>query len=230
MYSDDFINSDGFNKETYFKLIKDTWQSYPDISYSTVIKNINCSGNYATAEVTEKAVATSEEILSEDDIVTGELHSSADTIYYFKKSGSGWLISSEKILRETSSLTYGEARYTNIELSGPNQINAGEQYSALLTVDRPKNCVVVASLNQEKIVYPAQNAQDSFRKLSDDNTLERIFTSNKENVNEYVVASVALTRADASIYLSGLGFVMTRVNIIPENNSIKQEDENVESK
>ena len=40
LYADDFVNSDGFNKDIYFKLIEETWKTYPDISYITDIKNI----------------------------------------------------------------------------------------------------------------------------------------------------------------------------------------------
>ena len=29
LYSDNFVNSDGFDKETYFKLIQETWEVYP---------------------------------------------------------------------------------------------------------------------------------------------------------------------------------------------------------
>lgn len=38
LYADDFVNSDGFNKDVYFKLIEETWDIYPDIVYKTDIK------------------------------------------------------------------------------------------------------------------------------------------------------------------------------------------------
>ena len=36
LYSDDFVNSDGFNKEAYVKLIEETWKTYPDITYKLI--------------------------------------------------------------------------------------------------------------------------------------------------------------------------------------------------
>ena len=37
LYTKDFVNSDGFNKEVYFDLIKDTWKTYPDIVYKSSV-------------------------------------------------------------------------------------------------------------------------------------------------------------------------------------------------
>ena len=40
LYSQNFVDNDGYNKEVYFSLIEDTWDTYPDITYETKIKNI----------------------------------------------------------------------------------------------------------------------------------------------------------------------------------------------
>ena len=235
LYSGDFVNADGFNKEVYFKLIKDTWKTYPDISYTTKIKNIEFSGNYATVEVDETAVATSKDEVG-DLVAIGELYSTADSIYYLEKIGSKWLISSEQVLKETSSLKYGDARYTNIELSSPTQIKSGQSYTATLKVDAPSDSVVVASINQEEITYPQKTRDEVFRKMPEDNILERVFVANKNNINEYTVASVGITKSEiydstkVRVYMGGLAFIMTRVNVVPENNFIKLEDENGKAK
>ena len=74
-----------------------------------------------------------------------------------------------------------------------------------------------------------------FRKLSGDN-LERVFKSNSDNINEYAVASIGLTHTEnydedrIRVYMSGLGFIMTRINVVPENKYIKLEDKNEQSK
>ena len=57
-----------------------------------------------------------------------------------------------------------------------------------------------------------------FRKLPDDNILERLFISNTDNVNEYIVASIGITKADISdlsikLSLTGFGYQITRVNV-----------------
>lgn len=230
LYSKEFVNSDGFNKEVYFKLIKETWETYPDISYKTQINKIEVGENYATVYVNEFAVATSKETVEELTVI-GELYSTSKCVYYLEKQGSKWLISSEKVLDETSTLKYGDARYADIDLNVPKQIGAGKEYTASLNVVTPIDSVIIASISKENIVYPQTKSEDAFRKLTDNSVLERVFTSNKNNVNEYAVASVGITRAEsvsdtqARIYMGGLAFIMTRINVIPENKFIQTESE-----
>lgn len=229
LYANDFVNSDGFNKDVYFKLIEETWKTYPDITYKTEIKNIEFSDNYATVFTYETAVATSQEEIG-DLTAIGELYSTSQCVYYLEKQGTKWLINSEKIIEETSTLKYGDARYINIELNAPKQIGANKDYTTTLKVDAPKDSVVIASINKENIVYPQTKSDDAFRKIPDDNILERVFLSNKDNVNEYAVASIGITRAEnytdnqIRVYMGGLAFIMTRINVIPENKFIKLED------
>lgn len=231
LYAKDFTNSDGFNKEVYFKLIKETWETYPDIIYKTHINNIEFSDNYATVVVDETAIATSKETVGELSVI-GELYSTSKCAYFLEKQGTKWVISSEKILDETSTLKYGNARYSKIELSAPKQIGANQDYTATLKVTAPKDSAVIASISKENIVYPQTKAEDAFRRLTGDNILERVFHSNSENVNEYTVASVGITRAEPTytpdevrVYMGGLAFIMTRVNVVPKNKFVKIEDE-----
>ena len=231
LYAKDFTNSDGFNKEVYFKLIKETWETYPDIIYKTHINNIEFSDNYATVVVDETAIATSKETVGELSVI-GELYSTSKCVYFLEKQGTKWVISSEKILDETSTLKYGNARYSKIELSAPKQIGANQDNTATLKVTSPKDSAVIASISKENIVYPQTKAEDAFRRLTGDNILERVFHSNSENVNEYTVASVGITRAEPTytpdevrVYMGGLAFIMTRVNVVPKNKFVKIEDE-----
>ena len=232
-YSNDFINSDGFNKEIYFKLIKDTFESYPDITYKTYIHNIQVADNHATVYVTETAVATTKEEIGEFETV-GELLSASNCIYHFEKHGTVWLIESEQVLEETSTLKYGEARYINIELNSPKLVGSDKFYTSTLKVDAPKGTTVVASISKENIVYPQVKAEEAFRRLPSDNIIERVFKSNSSNVNEYNVASIGITHAEnydekhIKVYLNGLAFIMTRVNVIPENKSAKIEEDKKE--
>ena len=221
LYANNFVNSDGFNKDVYFKLIEETWKTYPDITYKTEIKNIEFSDNYATVFTNEVAIATSQEEIG-DLTAIGELYSTSQCVYYLEKQGAKWLINSEKIIEETSTLKYGDARYINIELNAPKQIGANKDYTTTLKVDAPKDSIVIASINKENIVYPQTKSDDAFRK--------RVFLSNKDNVNEYAVASIGITRAEnytdnqIRVYMGGLAFIMTRINVIPENKFIKLED------
>ena len=225
LYSKDYVNSDGFNLDTAFQMVKDTWETYPDITYKTNIRHIEFTDNYATVITEEKAFASPKETFGEIEVV-GELYSDSKCVYYLEKMGSNWLISSERVIDEVSTLKFGEARYINMELNVPKQIGAGKYYTTTLKVDAPKGVYMVGSINQEKITYPQDKSEEAFRVISD-NVLERVFKTNKDSVNESIVASVGFTHAQnydkekIRVYLSGLAFIMTRVNVIPENKFVR---------
>lgn len=231
VYSKDFVNSDGFNYDIYMKMVEDTWETYPDITYSTQINNIEFTDNYARVLVTETAVSAPKEQIGDFETV-GELYSTAKCIYHLQKHGEIWLIESEDVLEETSTLKYGGARYVNVKLDTPKQIGAGKYYTTTLKIDVPHGVDAVASISREKIVYPQTKTEDNFRRVSNDNILERVFMSNQENVNEYAIASVGLAQAqeqgeNINIHMRGLAFIMTRVNVIPENKFVNIEDKKV---
>ncbi len=233
IYSDDFINNDGYDKKVYFKLIKETWETYPDITYSTKIKDIKVYSDYATVQTEETAYATTTED-SELISARGELQAYAICMYHLKKINNNWLIAGENILEEKSTLKYGDARFIKMDLSAPSFINAGEEYTSELKIDLPKDDIVIASINKEKIIQPASKSEDAFRRLPEDQILERMFISNTDNVNEYNIASVGVTKTEpvsetqVRVYMNGLAFVMTRVNVVPKNNFIKIEDEDAQ--
>lgn len=228
LYADSFINADGLNKDIYFDLIKKTWESYPDIKYEIGVKNIEINGNHAIAQVIEKATATT---TSKSGIVNekGLLESVSDSVYYLDKINNKWLINSDHIIYEKTFLRYGSAKNTKIDLIAPCQISADAQYTSTLEIQPPKDSLIIASIGREIITYPQSVAEEVFRKLPQDGTLERVFKSNDKNINEYAVASFGITKAEINkgteikIYITGLGFVMSRVNVIPKNEFIKVE-------
>ncbi len=229
LYANDFVNNDGFNKDVYFKLVEDTWNVYPDITYSAKIRAINVQGKFATAVVDEKAIAVAYDVVADVKVV-GELYSTSKCIYYFEKTSQGWKIKSENVLDEISALKYGDARYIDIHLNTPKQIAAGNYYTSSLVVDVPENVMAVVAISRETISYPQKKAEESFRLLPDDNILERIFLANSDNVNEYNIASVATSRAyeedgQTKVVMSGAAFIMSRVNVVPENKMINMEAE-----
>ncbi len=231
LYAENFINCDGYNKEVYFSLVKETWQTYPDITYTTEIQDIKLNGDYATVKTEETAVAT---IQDDEDLIAslGELNSTSHCIYHLEKTSGRWLITGEDIIDEISTLKYGDARFVKMTLESPAMVGAGQEYNANLKVDLPSDAIVIASINQEKIVNPAKEPEEKFRKLSDNQRLSRIFKANTENLNEYNVASVGITRTEAvsdtkvRVYMNGIAFIMTRVNVVPKNNFAKPEDSN----
>lgn len=232
-YSKDFVSVDGFNKELYIKLIKDTWKTYPDVTYTTKIKDIVLNNNYAVVYTDETAIATSSDVI-EDVLMPGELYAVSKNVYNLEKIGQQWFIISENILEETSALKYGDTRYTNFRLNSPKSVGFGKYYTVSLEVDAPKDAIVVASINKESVVYPQTEHKNSFRRLEDVNTIERVFLSNTENLNEFAIATVGIVMPSnykqkiGKIYRGGFAFIMKRINVIPENKFI--EDENGKNK
>ncbi|MFI3300877.1 MAG: hypothetical protein R3Y28_05585 [Candidatus Gastranaerophilales bacterium] len=233
LYSEKFVNSDGFNKEVYFKLIEDTWISYPDIKYASKINNIDIVGNNATIYVEENAYAI-EKSYSDDEETQGQLFSLGECVYFVEKIGEKWFLIGEKIIKETSVLKYGDAKSIYIDLSVPAQVAAGQEYTATLKVNTRSNELALASINNEEITYPQSHKEDNYRKLSESNTLERVFIANSNNTNEYATASVGIATSEIydktklKVYMSGLAFIVTRLNVLPQNNFVDLEKAKIE--
>lgn len=226
LYADKYTNADGLNKNVYFDLIKRTWEAYPDIKYKMSIKNLAINGNTAVVQISEAAQATTN---SKSGVIDekGLLQSFSDSVYYLEKINNEWLITSDTILFEKTFLRYGATKDIDVDLFAPAQIYADTEYTSSLKIIPPKDSLVIASLGKENITYPQTIADEIFRKLPDNGVLERVFKSNDKNINEYAVASFGVTQAEIKngteikIYITGLGFIMSRVNVIPKNEFIK---------
>lgn len=229
LYADKYTNTDGLTKNIYFDLIKKTWDSYSDIKYKIDIKNIEVNNNLAIAQVNESALATTN---SKSGVVgqKGLLESASNSVYFLEKINNEWLITSDHILAEKTFLRYGTAKTTDVDLIAPYQLPSNTPYTTSLKIEAPKDSFVIASLGQENITYPQKVADEIFRKLPEGGILERVFRSNDKNINEYAVASFGITRAEINkgaeikIYVTGLGYIMSRVNVIPKNDFIKVAD------
>lgn len=213
-FDTNYINSDGFDLKTYSCLVNDVWKSYKDIKYELDIKSIKTNGKNATVEVVEKSIAK----LPVNEVFSGELESCAECTYYLRKTNGKWKVYSDHISKETTSMLYGDALNLDIKLSAPDEINANEEYCATLEFTPPYETMAIASIASDIIKYPQDATKEVFRPLPDSNILERLFTANSHNANEYVVASIGLTKAaveDLSIKLSltGFGYKIKRVNV-----------------
>ena len=225
-YDKDYVNADGFNLETYSNLVKDVWDTYDNIVYGIKIKDISVKDDSATVEVTETSYADIPVSSTMDGVLTSE----SNSIYYLKKNGGDWKEASDKVLSETTSMLYGDAKNLDIKLSAPVEIQAGKEYTASLEFTPPEDVIAIASIASDKVEYPQKQPKEVYRKFPDDNILERLFISNSDNVNEYVVASIGLTKADVEdlsikLSLTGFGYKIVRVNVIPKS----EEAENVKN-
>ncbi len=225
-YDKNYVSGDGFNLETYSKLVKETWDLYGRIQYDIKINDIDIKEDSAVVNVTETSYA--EVPVSEK--MDGELKSASKSIYYLKKIDGKWKVTSDSVLTEDTSLLYGEAMDLDIKLTAPKEIPANTEYTASLEFIPPKDSIAIASIAMDKVEYPQKQAKEVFRKLPEDNILERLFVSNSDNVNEYIIASIGLTRADITdlsikLSLTGFGYQITRVNVTPpqkEDNNVKE--------
>ncbi len=226
-FDKDYVNADGFNLDTYSQLVRDLWETYDNIEYEMTIKDISVKDDMATVSVTETSFAQIPAPHQLDGVLTSE----ADSVYYLKKSNGDWKVTSDKVISETTSLLYGDAKDLDIKLTAPQEIQAGKEYTASLEFTPPDDVIAIASIASDKVEYPQKQAKEVYRKLPDDNILERIFVSNSDSVNEYVVASIGLTKADISdlsikLSLTGFGYKIIRVNVVPESS----EDVNVKDR
>ena len=229
LYSDNYINNDGFDKKTYFKSIEKTWETCKDLSYTTKIVAINVDGDNANVQVEESATGTIVDKLLDSIPIAGEIHSSSKGIYYLTKINGKWYISGEVSLSDESSLLYGDARFMNIELQAPTQVSAGDTYSVTLKVDADSETFIVGSIDHDPVTYPSTTPKSELRALNS-GTLERYIKANTDNLNEYAVASMAISKVkkfapeNVRVYMAGIACVMKRINVIPKNNFIKLED------
>lgn len=224
-YDKKYVNSDGFNLEIYSTLVKDIWKTYDNIKYGIKIKNISVEDDKAVAELTETSYAQ----IPLTDKFSGELKSESNSVYFLQKINGEWKVVSDSVLDETTSMLYGEAKNLDIKLTVPTQIPANTEYSAMLEFTPPKETYAVASIASDKVEYPQKQAQEVYRVLPEDNILERLFTSNSDNANEYIIASIGLTKAavdDLNIKLSltGFGYTIKRVNVIPQNKLVTKDE------
>lgn len=218
-FDSSYVNSDGFNLETYSKLVKDIWKTYDNIVYDIDIKKVTINGNKASAEITETSFAE----IKMTKAYEGELKSISDTVYDLEKINGRWKVVSDTVLDEKTSMLYGSAKGLDIKLTVPNNIEANKEYCATLEFTPPQDTLAIASIASDIVEYPQKPTEEVFRALPEDNILERLFTSNTKNANEYIVASIGITKTDIcdlnlKLSLTGFGYAIKRVNVIHEKN------------
>ena len=126
---------------------------------------------------------------------------------------------------------YGDAKFMNIEIQAPTQVLSGETYTATVKVDADEDTFVVGSIDHDMVTYPPSTPKSALRVLPKTQVLERYLKANTSNANEYTVASLAISRAKNSgrsgmkIYMSGLACVMRRINVIPNNELVRIEED-----
>jgi hypothetical protein len=221
-YSSNYTSTDKLTKLQMIDLIKNTWESCPDIKYYTTVKSIKADNNKAIIEFEETITATTKnksDITKDKGIVSGK----SINIFYLEKCENGWLITSDKITAEESTVKYGAAKLINSSLDVPLQAVSGETYTASLKTDMPQEIFAIASISSVPIIYPAKKAEEVFRQVEPGlNILERVIKSNKNGFNELVSASISYCEAQRNSYTNldikttGLAVIIKRVNVVPK--------------
>ncbi|HIS89610.1 TPA: nuclear transport factor 2 family protein [Candidatus Avigastranaerophilus faecigallinarum] len=228
LYSDDYINNDGFNKETIFKMMEMASGAYKDVSYVTEIESIKVEGNYAVVKAHE--LATGETIKVIEKLKdTGSITSEIYYTDYLRKDGNKWKIIATDINSEKVELKYGEAKNMIVDICAPQKVPEGSEYEVTMKTKTPDGVFAVGSIVNEPIVYPQVQAKDVFRSIKSE-TLSRILKANKDKNNEYATVSIAITRAQVQppslvLNMTGMAFVMKRVNVLSLNKNVKLDKE-----
>ena len=223
-YDKDYKNGDGYDLEVYSKLVKELWQNYNNIKYGIKIKDITFEEN-GIAKV--QLVETSHADIPVTKKMNGILNSEANSVYYLKKTDGKWKVVSDKIIDEVTSMLYGDATNLDIKLTAPKEVTPGYEYTASLEFVPPKDTFAIASIAKDNVEYPQKQAKEVFRRMPEDNILERLFIANSDNYNEYVIASIGLTKADIKdlsikLSLTGYGYQIIRVNVVDKEKSDKE--------
>ena len=233
MYTEDYANNDGFNKKTVFEMMDMASSSYKEVVYNTEIESIVVDGNYAVLRAKEVATVETEKVferVNDNGKITSELR----FVDYMKKEGNNWKISATEVIYEKVALMYGEAKSLAVDISAPDCVPAGSEYDVTIKASTPEHTFLVASISNDKIVFPQERVKDVFRTVKN-GELARILKANNTNNNEYATASIALTRAKVEpssvvLDMTGIAFVMKRVNVLSVNQNMKLNKESLDAK
>ena len=220
LYSDVYVNNDGFTKNTLFEVMKQASEAYKDVEYNTEILSISVNGSYATVKLHEIATGeTSQKATQLNDY--GFICSDLYFTNHLRKEDGKWKIIASQIETEQVALKYGEAKNMKVNIQAPQVVPEGSEYEVSVRVDAPDGVLIVGSIVNELIKFPQVQAKDVLRAIKYEE-LARILKSNKENYNEYATVSLGLTRPrieppSVVIDMTGMAIVMSRVNVLPAN-------------
>ena len=119
-YDEKYVIGDGFNLDIYSTMVKDLWALYGGIEYAVEFKNVDINGDEAEVELIETSYAN----LDVNEAYDGELKSVANSVYNLRKNNGKWRVVSDRVIDETTSMLYGEAKDLDVKLFVPNPKDA----------------------------------------------------------------------------------------------------------
>jgi len=229
-YAQNYISGDGLKRDDVIKLIKDTWIGYPDLKVTSVIKDIRANDLYATVETHDISCGNSA-AKSEVTNDAGALESESHNIFFLQRFGKSWKIVSDKVIYERTTIRFGSAKPLKVSLYAPEQVMAGESYTASLYAEIPDGMIALGSIAREPIVYPETKSDEVYRQISSTaNCLERLMKANITNNNELATASIGYSEmtedvlANPEVKLTGMAIILVRVNVVPQSQFVPQND------
>jgi len=224
-YSNNFVTGDGIDKLGYRKLTETLWETYPNIQLKNEKKTIRSQDQYATASIIDLFFGDSKD-KNEQMNETGKLNAISQGQIFFKKYGNEWKVESDRIYFELVTIYYGNAKQYldshQIYFGAPEQVHAGEQYTATLYFILPESVQATATINHEQISYPHdENVEESYQAATS-NKLERLFGANETNHNELVSSTIILTKGILEPKLEGILYISKRVNVLSKKTPIKK--------
>lgn len=226
-YAPRFKSGDHLTLAQIKKMLSETWEHYPDIQYTVTPIEIRIHGDWATIETIDSATATSQPVSEPLPNERGELFSQSRGMLYLHRVGKTWEITGDRTLYENALISYGKAKGVDISLSAPDQVFAGDAYTARIHADVPDELIAITSIASDPIVFPQATPEDRFRSLSPHTqALERVFEANPTHHNEMITATLGLTRVKQDsqnrplVTFEGIATIMKRVNVsssVPSN-------------
>jgi hypothetical protein len=221
-YADDYVNNDGLDKKSVSELTKDLWKNYPDAKSTSKMGKIRVEGRFATVDSHDTATGyTAKELPAVGG--KGELSSVSEGQLFLKKVGDEWKIIGDRIDYERVRVAFGMARNLKATFTAPEQVKAGQEYSARLLVQVPPELLAVGSITSEPLQYPQVTHTEVWRQIDEDSqTIERVIRANASNHNELLMATIGITGMGETerMKLKGLTYITRRMNVVPLNTPV----------
>lgn len=221
-YADDYVNNDGLDKKSVLELTKDLWKNYPDAKSTSKMGKIRIEGKFATVDSHDTATGfTAKELPAVGG--KGELSSVSEGQLFLKKVGDEWKIIGDRIDYERVRVAFGIARNLKATFTAPEQVKAGQEFSAKLLVQVPPELLAVGSITSEPLQYPQITHTEVWRQIDEDSqTIERVIRANNSNHNELLMATIGITGTgeNEKMKLKGLTYITRRLNVVPSNSPV----------
>ncbi|BAZ43861.1 hypothetical protein NIES4102_08630 [Chondrocystis sp. NIES-4102] len=139
-YSPDFTNNDGLTSDSLSEAIKQMWQDYPQLKYTTTIDSWSNEGEKLVAQTTTNITGVQN---SQGRMI--RLNSTIKSRQYFQQQK----LIRQEILSEKSQLTSGE-NPPQVQVIAPETVNTGEKYNFDVVVEQPLDRNILLGAVQEE--------------------------------------------------------------------------------